>query len=176
MAAQGAKFPASLPKTFSVTGETALSWAKLLGLPLDRGATLTYPLRPAEVNAHNLRNPEQSSDALSNQIIWDPSGPSLKLTGDWLDQMTGSIRKPPRFTFGAPFIPDDMSGGGPWVDLLRSFGFPREKTPPEALALLERRVSGDSLPKLTVTIYRAQGWLRNPKGEWGYLVDIGVDE
>ncbi len=175
--AYGARFPNSVAKTFSVSAELAVTWAKVLRLPLDRGVTLSLPLRPNEVTARSLRGNSGYLDSVSNQIIWDPRVPSLKITGDWLDQTTGSNRKGPRFIFGSPFIPREINGGGPWGDFIRSWGFPRSHEPSVGIyEPLEERSSATSKPKLTVTIYRAQSWLKNPQGEWGYQVDIGVDE
>jgi len=174
----GARFPNSVPKSVTVKGETALAWLKVLGLEPKAPHQLSLALHNNEVHARNIRTGnEASTTSISNQISWDPLTQTLTLSGDWLNQRTGSFRDLPHYTFGSGFIASDFTNALGWGEILKGHGFPRAEEPrPKDGAVLDKTFSGSSKPRLTVIIYRMESYEEANKGKPGYMVSIGIDE
>jgi len=173
-----ARFPNSVPKTFTVQGEAALEWLKLLGLNPDQPQTIAWPLNPAELHAFSLRTPAPTEIApRSNPLTYDPKRQSLSFSGDWLDETTGSGKGLPRFAFGSGFISENLEGPPAWVALLKALGFPKKNLSQQnGEILLQKSSEGGRFPRLQVRVYNYQSWEKNPEGSWGYEVLIGIDE
>ena len=174
----GARFPNSVPKSVTVKGETALAWLKVLGLEPSAPHQLSLALHNNEVHARNIRTGnEASTTSVSNQVSWDPLTQTLSLSGDWLDQRTGSFRDLPHYTFGSGFIAPDFNNALGWGEILKGHGFPHSENQRQKNgAVLDKTSSGSTIPRLTVIIYRMESYEEATKDKWGYMVSIGIDE
>jgi len=178
--AMAARFPNSFPKTYTVEGATAVEWVKLLGLDPSREYQLKLQLHPMEAHAQALAEGKDTNEGPAfNQIRYDPKLQKLTLSGTWLDQMTGSNQeKQPRFTFSSGVMGEDLSNAGAWTELLRGQNLAKKEdsAKKQGETLVMKSSTPKQFPSLQLKVYQMQTWDKDPKGTWGYLVEIGVDE
>jgi hypothetical protein len=175
--ADAARFPDSVARRFSVTGEAARAWAVLLGLDPAREARVELPLSGQHRHAVGLRTGGPVDPAAARNVVrYDPGPPSrLTLDGEWLDSTTGSRIPVPRYTVGSDPLAPAAAASGAWDALARHLDMPRllagSPAGPGAL-LVERSSDARQLPWLRVAAYRVP----RADGQWAVQLEIGVDE
>lgn len=170
-----AKFPNSVAKKFVFKDKQALEIAVLLGFDPRDAFQKRLRLHASNEWAVYLRDtpkPDASSSAVDrpryNTLDFIPMPPYLSIEGDWLDTNTGSSPASPRFSFSSPFIPE--GGTMPGWDFILKKHLSSQAVNISHAVLFEKRDGNFKL-----TIYRAQDYSRNPKGEWGYEILISAE-
>ncbi len=171
-----AKFPNAVAKKIIFKGKEAQEIAALLGIDPINAWDKRLRLHSSNEWAVYLRDTPQPNAASSaverpryNTISYVPNPAYLSIEGDWLDSNTGSSPSQPRFLFSSPFIPEGGTLPG-WDILLKRHLSTQSVKMPHAV-LFEKRLN-----RFKLTIYRAQDYSKNPKGEWGYEILISAEE
>lgn len=122
----GARAADIVNRTFVIRGARASELALLIGLPVDRSASLTLPwdsaaaIRNCSFGLSEAARERRCEDIAApiNTVVYRPApSPELRLSGSWLDRSTGSGPPVPRFTFQSPVLTDNDTSD--WSIVLR---------------------------------------------------------
>lgn len=128
MNASGARFPNAVERTFVVTGDAAVSFAQLLGMPTSGSSSVSLALDKGVAWAVYLLKKDTKTPIYNgegpprwNRITFSSSPlPRLALGPFWLDLATALPNsRPGYYSFTSPFIAEDLSANNPWTQMLK---------------------------------------------------------
>lgn len=174
-----ARFPNAVSKKIIFQGKAAQEIAALLGLDLNKPSELKLRLHSSNEWAVYLRdtpNPDATSHNIErpryNLIKYNPSTQQLSIEGDWLDTQTSSSPSKPRFSFGSPFISESNLSVAGWEEILKKNLPSSIQTREYGKIISEKKLENENFK---LTIYQTQDYTKNPKGEWGYQIQITAE-
>lgn len=109
-----ARYPNAIEKTVVLTGEAAVSVAKLFGLACAGSVSLPVQIK-AEQAEYNVLTFSPSPEA------------SLSISPHWLDLQTGPPWQPGAYAVYSPLVTAELDTSSPWWLLLQHF---KKETPP----------------------------------------------
>ncbi len=168
--ADAARYRDAVRRTFSVTGQAAVSVARLLAIDASTPAAVSLELGKSESWAVHLlepasgKQPRNSGEAPPrfNTVEFSPHPvPVMRIGPYWLDQATAlPVSRPGLYSIGSPLIPEALGDAGPWTELVtRLKGLPEWN---DALAQrLRRCFAAPDATEVCIEVHGMVDWERN---------------
>lgn len=179
IAASGARFPNAVEKTIVVNGAAAVSVATLFGFSLRGASAVSLRLGQYDAWAVYLLKRDTKTE-LSNgdapvryNLVKFSAIPSASLTiaPYWLDLATQHPEtKVGYYSFGSPFVSEDLNGNDSWIKLLRRLkkesGWNGKARPQ-----FQRCVMSPEKTELCLSVFRETDYTNNRERN-GYVVRL----